>query len=253
MEQKSDIAGRVIIVEDDADFRDSIVKYLGNRGLDITGVGSAIEFYREVSSARFELAILDLALPDQSGIVLSQYLRANTRMRIVILTAKTSPDERLAGYEAGADLYMVKPVDFRELYATVASLLGRMHEFPADDTGVLQPQEQPRTQQQHQPESQEEAWTLARRNWLLMAPSGEQIKLTSKEYLFLGCLAADQSAIVPRETLLKSLGYENSEYGNRALESLIYRLRKKISPTLDTPIKTASGSGYTFTSPLHVY
>lgn len=238
MEQQSVTAGRVIIVEDDADFRDSIVKYLRNRGLDITGVGSAIEFYREVSAAHYELAILDLALPDQSGIVLSQYLRANTRMRIIILTAKTSLEERIAGYDAGADVYMVKPVDFRELYATASSLLGRMHEA---STATITPQP---------PQALE--WKLGRSDWSLITPSGGHLKLTSKEYAFLDCLAGDQQAIVPRETLLNALGYESSEYGNRALESLIYRLRKKISPTLDTPIRTASGSGYTFTSPLHI-
>lgn len=239
MEQQSDTAGRVIIVEDDADFRESIVKYLRNRGLDTTGAGSAIEFYREVSEAHYDLAILDLALPDQSGLILSQYLRANTRMCIVMLTAKTSLEERIAGYDAGADLYIVKPVDFRELYASLKNLLHRFkggdEDVSTESTGLMH------------------SWKLIKSSWSLLSPKGVLFRLTFKEYIFLNLLAEAKQEIVVRQAILGALGYENSEYGNRALESMIYRLRKKISPAFETPVKTASGNGYSFSNSIEIW
>ena len=231
--------GRVVIVEDSLDLKESIVKYLRNKGIEAVGVGSAMEFYHEVATGRYSLAIVDLALPDQDGIVLSQYLRSNTSMRIIILTSRSSAEDRISGYDAGADIYMVKPVDFRELLASVTNLLCRVDEL-AQPHGDAESAEA------------NEGWRLDKRNWALVTPDGVRFRLTSKEYLFIECIASEKLSIVQRRTVLTTLGYEHSEYGNRALESLVYRLRKKLSPMLDLPIKTVSGTGYSLTSPLYL-
>lgn len=238
MNSTGSASGRILIIEDDADLRDSLIKYLRNKGLEVTGVGSAIEFYRVISDKKFHLVILDLALPDQDGMVLARYLRANTHMRIIILTARKSIEERMNGYDAGADIYIIKPIDFRELFASIMSLLARQGEdgdAHASDPKVAG-----------------NGWKLMQSEWSLRDPDGAQLKLTAKEYLFLSRLASERRSIVSRESILMTLGYENNEYGNRALESMIYRLRKKISATLDTPIKTASGSGYTFAASIDI-
>ena len=229
----------IILVEDDPDLRESIVQYLTLKGHDVCGVGTAIDFYREVGDgSRYVLAILDLALPDQDGLILANYLRSNTQMRIVMLTARTSLEERLAGYDAGADVYMVKPVDFRELAATLTNLLDRIDRECGQFAPPLSRAEGP--------------WRLERTEWELTTPQGRHVKLTAKEYAFLDCLISSDESIVQRERIMQCLGYERSESGNRSLESLVYRLRKKISPELDTPIKTANGSGYSFTAPHEV-
>lgn len=224
---------KIIIVEDDEDLRASIIKYLQLKGFDVVGVGRALDFYAEVSATPYSIAILDLALPDQDGLVISKYLRANTSMRIVMLTARTTLEDRLAGYESGADAYLVKPVDFRELAASLVSLFGRL-----DTDGAANRESSSRPQLK--------GWRLQKEDWVLTPPDGQSVKLTSKEFLFLNTLAEHSESIVSREVLLSELGYPVNESSNRSLESLVYRLRKKISTTLDTPIKTASGSGYTF-------
>jgi len=234
MHQPHSDCSRIIIVEDDQDLRESILQFLTLKGFDVTGVGSAIEFYGEIIKKPYCIAILDLSLPDQDGLVLSGYLRANTGIRILMLTARSSLEERLAGYESGADFYLVKPVDFRELAASLSSMIQRME--AAGEESV------------HGIGSGTDHWLLVKKEWLLLTPQGDEVKLTAKEYSFLNCLSADPSNIVSREMLLDSLGYQQNLSGHRALESLVYRLRKKISPDLDTPIKTASGSGYTFSS-----
>jgi DNA-binding response OmpR family regulator len=204
----------------------------------VTGVGTALDFYAEVAADNYAVAILDLALPDQDGLVISQYIRSNTGMRILMLTARTSVEDRLAGYESGADVYLLKPVDFRELAASLENLFGRLERDASSSiTGN---------------KMEKGYWRLNGEDWALESPEGDVMKMTSKEYQFLYALAEASGQIVSREELLKILGYALNESSNRSLESLVYRLRKKISPTLDTPIRTASGSGYTFTSPLQV-
>jgi len=227
---------RIIIVEDDEDVRDSIIKYLRLKGYDIHGVGTALEFYAEVSTHPYTIAILDLALPDQDGLVIAQYIRANTGMRILMLTARTSVEDRLAGYESGADVYLVKPVDFRELAASLDSLFGRL-ELDVSSAITIN-------------KAVKGHWRLNGEDWTLESPEGDLVKMTSKEYQFLYALAEASGHIVSREELLPILGYAINESSNRSLESLVYRLRKKISNTLETPIKTASGSGYTFSAPI---
>lgn len=224
-------APQVIIVEDDDDLRESIIEYLKLSGIAVAGVGTALEFYQAIAIKKYAIAILDLALPDQDGLVLSRYVRANTTMRILMLTARTSVEERLAGYESGADFYLLKPVDFRELAATIKNLLQRIPAMEAEAS-----------------RDNPEKWLLVQKEWALVTPDGEALKLTSKEYAFLRCLANNHGHVVSREHLLDTLDYENNESGNRALESLVYRLRKKISPELDAPIKTATGEGYSFSS-----
>ena len=89
-------------------------------------------------------------------------------------------------------------------------------------------------------------WTLVSDEWSLITSGGDKLHLTSKEYSFLNCLALTPKGIVSRDSILNVLGYEHNENGNRSLESLVYRLRKKISPPLDTPIKNANVTGYSF-------
>jgi len=229
---------RIIIVEDDEDLRDSIIKYLQLKGYDIHGVGSALDFYAEVSTHPYSIAILDLALPDQDGLVIAKYIRANTDMRILMLTARTTVEDRLSGYESGADVYLVKPVDFRELAASLESLFGRLEADPSPAIKATG--------------ADKGHWTLNNEDWTLESPESDSVKLTSKEHQFLLALSDAAGSIVSRKKILTTLDYPMNESSKRSLESLVYRLRKKISPTLQTPIKTASGSGYSFSSHLLV-
>ena len=107
--------------------------YLTLAGHTIYGVGSALQFYQQIATENYALTVLDVGLPDQNGLVLTEYLRNNTEMRIILLTARASLDDRLVGYSSGADVYLVKPVDFQELSASITNILGRLNAFPAPD------------------------------------------------------------------------------------------------------------------------
>lgn len=243
---------RVIIVEDDQDLRESIIKYLTLTGHDIVGVGSALQFYQRIAEENFALAILDVGLPDQNGLVLSEYLHNNTSMRIIMLTARTSLDDKLAGYHSGADMYMVKPVDFQELSASISSILRRIN---TSDVTLKRQIGEKSEASELSPTSKVEklTWILDRSERTLHTPLGNVIELTGKEFDFIACLSSNNNEAVSRQIIMKALLYQNDEFGNRSLESLIHRLRMKIVPFCsNVPIKTSHGVGYCFSAPLTI-
>lgn len=236
---------QIIIVEDDRDFRESIMEYLVLAGFDVTGAASALEFYQKISQDRFLLAILDIALPDQDGLVLAEYARKNTDMRIIMLTAQTSQKSKIVAYEAGADLYLTKPVDFPELLASITSILGRLNN--------PHPGEQEEEKSEYASDPEIKPWVLSRKEWALLTPEGEKIILTAKEFDFIEKLASCPRKVVEREELLQTLDYENTASGNRSLDALVHRMRrKKGNSEISIPVKTSHGAGYSFSAPIIV-
>ncbi len=229
---------RVIVVEDEEAFRRVIVHYLTLSGYEVTGVGSAFEFYQHIEKP-FDVAILDVGLPDQGGLVLAAYLRKNTDMRIILLTGLSSISDRVAGYNAGADLYLVKPVVFCEIAAAIKSLLSR---DKRDDESFGSSGQKPIVAG-----SDSLFWTLVGTHWQLVTPEQACVKLTSKEFDFLMLLVAKHKQVVPRSALLKNLGYVNNQSSHSSLESLVRRLRRKIDAVSNSsPIQTSHGNGYGF-------
>jgi len=240
---------KILIVEDDADFLEGMVEYLALSGFDVTGTKSALECYYSISLHQYHLVILDIGLPDQNGIVLADYIRNNTDMRIIMLTAQSSLESKIAAYQAGADIYLVKPIDFSELSASINSLLGRLDAHPHK---LQEPKSLIKNKEVEPVKAQEVAqWILSRNDWTLCTPNNEAIQLTSKEFNLIERLALSPKEIVDRSELLKNLEYENDEFGNSALDALIHRLRhKKGEFSSKIPIKTAHGAGYCFSSPI---
>ncbi len=228
--------GEIIIVEDDKPLLNTVVKYLTLEGYHVTGVGTAHEFYQHIFARPYAVAILDVGLPDQSGLVLAEYVRKNTEMRIIMFTARATIDDQLAGHQAGADIYLVKPVDFRQLSASIATLLSR-----------LAPPSIPSLLAREMPQPLSSPWRLIRSQWILQTPMGDSIKLTGKEFDFITLLVINPQSVVARPELLSRLGYFNNESGNHSLQSLINRLRNKIEAyKFSSPIQTSHAVGYIF-------
>lgn len=224
----------ILLVEDDIDLSNSLASYLKNAGFLVTAVGSCLECYAALTKAQYHIAIVDVSLPDQSGFVLVQYLRTNTAMKVIIMTAHERVEERVRGYDAGAHNYFVKPVDARELQAAIMSLID-----------VNQPT--------IVTNSASENWRLLRQSWQLQATQGELIKLTLLEFQFLDLLTDSAGKIVSRDALLNALYKRYDEHSNRALDSLVRRLRAKISATgCPSPIMTAHAVGFCFSAPIIV-
>ncbi|MEI8032484.1 MAG: response regulator transcription factor [Chlorobiaceae bacterium] len=234
---------RIIIVEDDLPLLKSAVKYLTLDGYEVTGVGTAHEFYKQIYSEPYDVAILDIGLPDQNGLVLAEYVRKNTNMRIIMLTALVTLDDQLAGHRAGADIYLVKPIDFRRLSASIATLLSRLADTPVTS---------PAATETHSPEPSER-WRLFSKQWTLETPGGARIKLTPKELDLMVQMATIPTAVVTRQDLLNKLGYFDTESGNHSLQALINRLREKIKAhTITSPIQTAHAIGYIFSADITI-
>lgn len=232
----------VAIVDVDQESRDAMVDYLNLRGYRTSGFGSAGDFYQHILSEHCDLVIVDSSLGDQSGLVLSEYVRKNTEACIIMLCPVSDVDTRLAGYASGADACLAKPVDTRELGALVGNLSDRMERLRSKTAASTATGEK-RTGESAEP------WKLYRSDWSLRTPKGDVVSLTAKEFDFMLSLVLQSTAIVTRQYILKILGYQPDDKGNRALESLIYRLRKKSEETgCGFPIKTYRGIGYCLSS-----
>ncbi len=230
-------AQKIIVVEDDEDLRESVIRSLMADGFAARGVGTASGFYQCLGQEAFDLAIIDIGLPDQSGYVLADYLRNNTDLSIIILTARNEVAERVQGYASGADLYLIKPVEMEELVAAIASLAKRR-----ETRHILNiPKSTP-------------IWTLCLSSWCLLPPEGGDISLTAKEVELLRLLAEANDRPVPRQQLLACLHYPADDYFNRGLDNVISRLRKKIRTQTgrDETIHTSHSLGYSFAGKLLV-
>ncbi|MCX6943672.1 MAG: response regulator transcription factor [Opitutales bacterium] len=234
----------IILVEDDADLRESTGELLRREGYAVTAVGSGLEFYQEVSVRTYRVALVDLGLPDQAGEVLVDYLRRNTRTAVIVITARDTIDTRVAIYRLGADLFMGKPIDRDELLAAISSLVGRQNNDPEVNPGVMAPS----------PAAKEaRTWRLVTAGRILITPDGVSIELTGNEFDFLGCLGKRRGA-VGRKEILACVKIQPGEGAQRALEELVRRIRRKLSEATQQPppILTHYGLGYLFADHINI-
>lgn len=226
---------RVLLVEDDADLRDALAEYLTLNGCSVTAVGTGLAFYQALAKgAGFHVAVIDLGLPDQPGHVLAEYARCNTRVSIIIVTANDSLENRIETYHTGADLFLGKPLDSRELLAAVVAMNRRYVERHGQDAAAGS--------------RAGNAWQLDRARRQLTSPVGAVFALSPSETIAVELFCARGSNTVERGQLLDRIYGRDDESTGRALDNLIRRLRHKIMEGNDStaPILTAYGVGYSF-------
>lgn len=230
----------VVLVEDDQFLRDSLVEFLGLKGLTVKGTGTAAGFYQLLEQESFHVAVIDLGLPDASGEELVDFARTNSEMSLIVITANDGLNSRVSCYRSGADLFMGKPVQGQELAAAILSLAERNLSRVAAEV----------------PEKEASSgWQLNSKSWSLVTPEHEDIECTVKEYRFLAKLAETPSEPVKRAALLSTLYGRDDESAQRALDTLVRRLRKKIQQHWDdegTPIRTVYSVGYLFADQIGV-
>lgn len=216
---------QVIVVEDDPDLNATIVSFLNLSGFAANGVRSGAELDAWLVSHDCQLAVVDLGLPDRSGLSIVEALHDKGRRGVVVVTARGQINNRLSGYAVGADSYLVKPVDMRELVAVLNAIQARLP-------------------------TQQKNWELNPLGWQLTAPNGRSARLTQSELAVIKAMGACPGQAVPRAALAEALGFRGADYDPRRLEILIRRLRRKIAEEvgIDAPIETAHGVGYAFTA-----
>ncbi|MBB6428168.1 response regulator transcription factor [Sphingopyxis sp. JAI128] len=220
----------LILVEDHADLRDSLMECLAQSGYDAVAAGSALEFYKLLASHRCDVAILDLGLPDEDGMSIVRYLRQEKPdTRIILCTARGTTADRIAGLRTGADLYLAKPVEYAELEAAIQSLSRRIGN--AGENRSSRP---------------DDDWVFHRQNLRLIAPNGLWAPLTTQECRFVGSFVAAGGSPVARTVLLDALGYADDESGHRSLNAVLVRLRTKVAHATDfaLPVQAVRGQGY---------
>ena len=229
---------KVLVVKDQKELRESLVFALNQTGIDTTGVGSGLHFYRALAESCYSITVLDTGLSDQSPYILAEYCKKNTCMGVIMLSIESSVEDRIQGYKSGADMYLSKPVDSRELTAAILRLANRAG---GNSCAAAKP-------------SLPDSWQLLKRTWQLVTPRGLAIKLTAKEMQFLSCIADIPGKPVRRNAIFDALGYRDDEYANRAMDSLVRRLRRKVEENcaLPSPIRTLRTQGYCFTAPIFV-
>ena len=234
---------RIAVVEDDIDLLNTTVEFLFQSGYEVWGVGSAEAFFRQFAANPADLVVLDIGLPGEDGLSVARLLKDNPRVAVVIVSARDALDDRIAGLRAGADRYLVKPVDLSELAANIDVAVIRTRQA---DTAAAAPQKL------SAPFTKEiTGWTLDGENWILRAPGRGGCKLTSREYALLSELMSANGEPVSKKALASRLFGSRTVNGVERLNVLIARLRKKATEILglELPIKTVHLVGYAFTAP----
>jgi len=220
---------KVLVVDDDIKTVDLIMLYLNRDGYEVLTAHDGVEALRVARDGNPDLIVLDLMLPDMDGLEVCRTLRDECDVPIIMLTARTTDQDKLTGLDSGADDYVTKPFSPRELAARVRAVLRRLpgERGPVEIThGEL-------------------TMNFVRREaWL----AGKPLTLTDVEFKLLGVLCREPARVFSRGDLIeKALGYGFSGF-DRTIDVHILNLRRKIEPSPNHPryIKTVYGAGYKF-------
>lgn len=219
----------VYLVNDDEGFRNKMVVGLSGLGINVVGFDGAAPFYRAYAARPSDIVILDIGLDGEDGLSIASHLRASQTVGIILATAHGSVDDRINGLGAGADVCLAKPVDVRELAATVVALNARLSRV-----GISSRLSNP-------------AWALVDGGWVLVDGMGHRLRLTTAEKRFLGRLFAERGEAVERRALVEALDEDIYEYNYANLDTIVSRLRrraKKVNMTL--PLHAIRGTGFVF-------
>jgi two-component system phosphate regulon response regulator OmpR len=221
----ADTAPHVLVVDDDRRIRERLSRYLGEHGYRVSHAASAAEARHRLVGLTFDLLILDVMMPGESGVELTRSLRERFQVPILMLTARSEPEARVSGLESGADDYLVKPFEPRELLLRIANLLrrGQVAPPPLIEQVRFGPF----------------VFHLER---MELKKAGEPIRLTDRERQMMRVFAATPGETVPRTALLSDEG----PAGERTVDVQINRLRRKIEDDPANPLflQTVRGIGY---------
>ena len=232
----------ILVVDDDQRLCDLLRRYLRGEGYRVFTALSGEQMRRHIEQGIPDLVILDLMLPGEDGLMLAKELRVHKELGIIILTAKGETVDRIVGLEVGADDYISKPFDNRELLARIRSVLRRL-------TLAAEKLEGGKSTKSIATFS---GWKLDLGSHELVSPDGNPVHLTSNEFKLLSIFTKSSNRILNRDQLLELLTEREWTPDDRSVDVLVGKLRKKIEQDHLNPvlIKTIRGAGYLFTAPV---
>jgi DNA-binding response OmpR family regulator len=232
----------IIVVDDEAPAREMVGDYLKMHGFAVTLCDGGTTLRAAIETELPDLVVLDLNMPEEDGLSIIRDLKARSNVPVIMLTATASPIDRVVGLELGADDYVAKPCELRELMARIRSVLRRSAPKPAAVTALAAAK--PANEQ------------LVRfgTKWLdleaqaLRDDEGNEHPLTASEFGLLKVFAANPKRVLSRERLLELANARDAEAFDRAVDLRIMRIRRKIEPDPTKPavIRTIRGGGYLF-------
>ena len=237
--------GRILIVEDDPSVREMLAEYLDTHGYEIVQADRGTAMREAVEKSLPDLVLLDVNLPGEDGLTLARFLRERYDVGIIMVTAASGLADRVAGLEVGADDYVIKPFELRELLARVKSVLRRMQaRAPAAPAGEATGE--PATAQS--PRVRVGACALDLVSHRLFAADGNEIPLTAMEFDLLKVFIERPNQVLDRDQLLTLTRNREWEPFDRSIDIRIARVRRKVEPDPEHPqaIRTVRGAGYMY-------
>lgn len=230
----------ILIVDDHRDIRESLAQFLRKQGRRATPVESAEAARRMLKDSRIDVVVLDIMMPGEDGLSLCRHIRATSRIPVILLSARAEDLDRIVGLEIGADDYVTKPFNPRELLARIDAVMRRTHALPpsADATSGET--------------MRFDRWTLKVAERELVDDAGQSHELSTGEYRLLLTFLQRPKIVLSREQLLDLAFDRGEDVFDRAVDTQVSRLRRKIELDARSPklIKTVWGGGYVFTAPV---
>jgi two-component system OmpR family response regulator len=232
-------SGCILVVDDDQQLREMLAEYLGSHGFSVVLAEDGNAMRRELDRATPDIVLLDLRLPREDGLSLARFLRERYDVGIIMVTGSGAVVDRIVGLEVGADDYVTKPFDPRELLARVKSVLRRIHARP-------------------EASASESAAAQTRVNFgrceldlaahQLLGPDGANVPITSMEFDLLKVFVENPGKALSRDRLLTLTRNREWDPYDRSIDIRIARLRRKVETDPDDPriIRTVRGVGYMF-------
>ena len=224
----------VLIVDDHQDIRDLLAKYLAKHGLRVSTADGGVALKRQLKASAVDLVVLDIMMPGEDGLSLCRHLRETTEIPVILLTALAEDTDRVIGLEIGADDYVTKPFNPRELLARIKAVLRRAQSLPRQreplDSGRIR----------------FDRWIFDAGQREVVGDDGTAVALSTAEFLLLGAFLKHPRMVLSREQLLDLTQGRSAKVFDRSIDNQVSRLRRKIEADPKQPalIKTVWGGGY---------
>lgn len=233
-------AGCILVVDDDAAIREMLAEYLTSHGFEVVLAGDGAAMRTQIEAALPDLVLLDLRLPQEDGLSLARYLRERYDIGIIMVTGAAGTVDRIVGLEMGADDYVAKPFEPRELLARIKSVLRRLQARPVTPAVVDGP-------------ASHVAFGHCRLDvgsHRLFGSDGVEVPITTMEFELLKLFSEHPGKVLSRDRILTLTKNREWDPYDRSIDIRVARLRRKIEKDPENPqvIRTVRGAGYMFVS-----
>ena len=233
-----DDSPHILVVDDHRDIRELVQKYLAKNGYRVSTADGGAMMKKILAASGIDLVVLDLMMPGEDGLTLCRDLRAHNNIPVIMLTAMAEDTDRVIGLEMGADDYLVKPFNPRELLARIKAVLRRANSLP-QQRGVLSGDR-----------LAFDRWILDNSQRELIDEDGVAVALSTADFLLLSAFLQHPKMVLSRDQLLDQTRGRSASAFDRSIDNQVSRLRRKIEADPKKPelIKTVWGGGYRFTA-----